>query len=203
MNYWCVFEEHVLSSHAEYIWNPGNTGIKSACHGVRIKGALKKTFMDTCLTDIKTKADKKEYGQTTAKSQESETCIAGGIKLHWRRTYQNQTYHATLLQFFLNHKTVLTKRNLHGTMPTISAHMIVARKIDSAQERSVGEAQSTICEGCDSEHRKVSVGVSVHNPKVPPTEAKIQQVLSTFFWDHIVHDYQIFHFFLRKKSIVN
>ena len=66
-------------------------------------------------------------------------------------------------------------------MPTISAHMIVARKIDSVQERSVGEAQSTTCEGCDSEHRKVSVRVSVHNPKVPPTEAKIQQVLSTFF----------------------
>lgn len=62
-------------------------------------------------------------------------------------------------------------------MPTISAHMIVARKIDSVQERSVGEARSTICEGCESEHRKVSV----HNPKVPPTEAKIQQVLPRFF----------------------
>lgn len=66
-------------------------------------------------------------------------------------------------------------------MPTISAHMIVARKIDSVQERSVGEARSTICEGCDSEHGKVSVGVSVHNPKVPQTEAKIQQVLPRFF----------------------
>ena len=84
-------------------------------------------------------------------------------------------------------------------MPTISAHMIVARKIDSVRERSVGQARSTICEGRESEHRKVSV----HNPKVPPTEAKIQQVLPRFFWDHIVHDYQIFHFFLRKKSIVN
>ena len=63
-------------------------------------------------------------------------------------------------------------------MPTISAHMIVARKIDSVQERSVGEARSTICEGCESEHRKVSV----HNPKVPPTEAKIQQFLPRFFW---------------------
>ena len=80
-------------------------------------------------------------------------------------------YFATV--FFFNNKIVLTKRNLHGTMPTINAHMIVTGKIDSAQERSVGEARSTICEGCDSEHRKVSV----HNPKVPPTEAKNQQVV--------------------------
>ena len=68
-------------------------------------------------------------------------------------------------------------------------------KIDSVQERSVGETRSTICEGCDSEHRKVSV----HNPKVPPTEAKI---LPRFFWDHIIYDYQIFHFFLRKKALL-
>jgi len=83
-------------------------------------------------------------------------------------------------------------------MLTISAHMIVARKMDSVQERSVGEGRSTICEGCDSEHRNVSV----HNPKVPPTEAKIQQFLPRFFWDHIICDYQILHFFSRKKALL-
>ena len=62
-----------------------------------------------------------------------------------------------------------------ATPSTFGTRVIRASKVH------VGEAQSTICEGCDSEHRKVSVRVSVHNPKVPPTEAKIQQVLSTFF----------------------
>lgn len=59
-------------------------------------------------------------------------------------------------------------------MPTISAHMIVAREIDSVQESSVGEAGFTICEGCDSELKKVSL----HNPKVPQIKAKIQQIFA-------------------------
>ena len=86
-------------------------------------------------------------------------------------------------------------------MPTISAHVIVARQIDSVQERSVGEARSTICEGCDSEHRKVSV----HNPKVPPTEAKIQQVFCGDFSETKLSTITKFSisFYKKKSSLIN
>ena len=81
-------------------------------------------------------------------------------------------------------------------MPTISAHVIVARKIDGVQERSVGEARSTKCEGCESEHRKVSV----HNTKVPPTGAKIQEFFGGDFSETILSTITKFSISFYKKK---